>query len=37
MNSKERLLSVLKGNKPNRGHWAPLIDGYFFKFFKRKK
>jgi len=36
MNSKERLLAVLKGKKPDRIPWAPLIDGYFLSFLKEK-
>lgn len=36
MNSKERLLSVLRGKKPDRMPWAPLIDGYFLSFLKEK-
>ena len=37
MNSKERLLSVLRGKKPDRMPWAPLIDGYFLSSLKVKK
>jgi len=36
MNSKERLLSVLRGKKSDRIPWAPLIDGYFLSFLKEK-
>lgn len=36
MNSKERLLAVLKGEKSDRIPWAPLIDGYFLSFLKEK-
>lgn len=36
MNSKERLLAVLKGKKPDRIPWAPLIDGYFLSSLKEK-
>ena len=36
MNSKERLLAVLKGEKPDRMPWAPLIDGYFLSSLKEK-
>jgi len=37
MNSKERLLSVFKGVRPDRIPWAPLIDGYFLSSLKEKK
>jgi len=37
MNSRERLLSVFKGVKPDRIPWAPLIDGYFLSSLKEKK
>jgi len=37
MNSQERLVNVLKGNKPDRIPWAPLIDGYFLSSLKEKK
>ena len=36
MNSKERLLAVLKGKKPDRIPWSPLIDGYFLSSLKEK-
>jgi len=36
MNSKERLLAVLKGKKADRMPWAPLIDGYFLSSLKEK-
>jgi uroporphyrinogen-III decarboxylase len=36
MNSKERLLAVLKGKKPDRIPWTPLIDGYFLSSLKEK-
>ena len=30
MTSRERLLAVLRGERPDRLPWAPLIDNYFF-------
>jgi len=36
MKSKERLLAVLRGKKPDRIPWTPLIDGYFLSSLKEK-
>jgi len=36
MTSKERLLTVFRGKKPDRIPWAPLIDGYFTISLKKK-
>jgi len=34
MNSKERLLRVFRGEKPDKMPWAPLIDGYILSSLK---
>ena len=36
MTSKERLLAILKGGKPDRIPWSPLIDGYYVAGLGRK-